>query len=756
MKQILKQYFLFSLLSSLFIVHSFIAMANDGDEKITITGVVLDNEQQFVIGASVESELSKASTFTDEDGKFELDLMNQVQLLTITGSGVDEYQIEIDPKEKTFTIKVKNASVLQEFELVKRRKATEIEMFRPIKTENIGMKELAKAACCNLSESFETTPSVDAGFTDAVSGYKQISMLGLSGPNVAFTRENIPDIRGLAAITGLTFTPGPWVESIQLSKGTGSVVNGYEGVAGQINIELHKPKEKDGIKLLLNAYQSAQGRSEVNAVYNTFINRNLNTSILFHTKSNWLQLDDNEDNFLDQPLGNTYLLGNRWMYVSDKGLEVQVGVKGTLMELWGGQKDYKKNQEINTLNPWGFYNNTKRAELWAKIGKMYAEKPYQSMGLQLSGILHQQEAQYGLRNYNGKQNSLYANYIFQSILGTSDHVYKVGASFQYDDYDETFANTDYARKEYAPGVFAEYSYSHLEKFNVVMGLRADYNNLYGVFATPRIHIRYAPEENLTFRASIGRAQRTVNVFSENIGFMASNRAFVLAPNSQDKAYGLQPEVAWNMGANATKKFILNYRDGSFSVDYYYTHFENMIIGDIESYNQIKFYNLNGKSYAHSFQAQLDYEVLRKWDVRMAYRFYDVKATYEGKGLLEKPLVAGHRFFINTAYETNNNWMLDFTANWSGAKRMPEHLKEMGAPATAAAHTPSYWIFNTQISKSWKQEKWKLYGGVENILGTMQDHLILGKQNPYGAGFDAGLVWGSGMGRNIYMGLNYKL
>src|SRR5690606_38131147 len=140
---------------------------------------------------------------------------------------------------------------LSEVVVEARIQATEVDMFSTAKVFHISTEELMKAACCNLSESFETTPSVDIGFTDAISGYKQIQMLGLTGAHTLITRENIPDVRGLAAITGLTFTPGTWVESIQLSKGTGSVVNGFEGTAGQINVEWLKPFE-DGERLLLN------------------------------------------------------------------------------------------------------------------------------------------------------------------------------------------------------------------------------------------------------------------------------------------------------------------------------------------------------------------------------------------------------------------------------------------------------------------------------------------------------------------------
>lgn len=756
---------LFIRLSLVFNLILFFSIQNtqaDDLKKINYTATIVDQNKKALIGASVEAPSSEINAFSDENGNFALELNPTKQDIIIEYPGIEPLKIQIDPTTPGDTIVFNTTTELQGVEIIKRRKSTEINMLDPIKAENIGIKELSKAACCNLSESFETTPSIDVGFTDAVSGYKQISLLGLAGPNVLFTRENIPDTRGLANITGLTFTPGVWVESIQLSKGTGSVVNGYEGVAGQINVELHKPNATKGFKLLANAYQSGQGRTEGNLVYNHFVNDKWNTTLFAHIKSNWLKVDENKDGFMDQPKGETAVLGNRWMYANEKGWEIQLGAKAVWMNLWGGSNQFEKNQVVSVSNPWGFYNDTKRGEVWAKIGKVNIDKPYQSMGLQLNAFTHSQNARYGLKNYTGDQNSFYANYIFQTIIGNTNHTFKAGASFQYDDFDEEYAGDQFSRAEIVPGIFTEYTYNFMNKFAVVAGLRGDYHNLYGAFVTPRLHVRYAPEERLVFRASVGRAQRTVNIFAENIGFMASNRSFEL-PNvtlpggpASKYPFGMKPEVAWNMGINATKQFMLNYRDGAFSVDYYYTNFENMVVTDIEQYNKVQFYNLNGQSYAHSFQAQLDYEVLRKWDWRFAYRWYDVKTTYEGKGLIEKPLLATHRFFINTAYETKNKWNFDFTANWTGAKRMPEHIVKADGAIVPSSYTDAYWIFNTQISKTSKDEKWRVYGGVENLLNTMQHHLILGAEKPYNDGFDAGLVWGSAMGRNFFVGVNYQL
>lgn len=736
-----------ALLSGLLLLLPQYVSAQETGRKVTGTVYEQGKESKTPLaGAVIATFNNSAGTQTSANGRFELAVPDSVQQLIVsyTGYTTDTIAISGTPLEIVLT----QPRSLREVIVRDRMKSTEISMLGAMKTEKINARELLKAACCNLSESFETTPSIDVAFTDAVSGYKQIQMLGLAGPYTVITRENIPEVRGLAAVTGLTFTPGTWVEGMQLSKGTGSVVNGYETVAGQINVELHKPFEEE--KAWLNLYQSTQGRTEANAVYNRKFNSRLSSNLMLHIKSQWEKVDQNNDGFLDQPLGNQLGVLNRWFYMGKNGLEIQGGIKASFMDNHGGQWAYEKGMQQIPGNPWGFQQNTNRVEGWAKIGKVWTDKPWKSIGLQLSGLYHQQDAQYGARNYDGTEHSFYSNLIYQSIIGNTNHVIKAGASFLLDNYDETFAGNQYKRDEAVPGVFVEYAWSHLTKWNVVAGLRADYHNMYGAFVTPRLHVRYAPFPNTSFRASVGRAQRTANIFAENMGYMASNRQFLIVNPQADKAYGLNPEVAWNFGVNATQKFKLNYRSGAFSVDYYYTHFQNQVVTDLENSHAVRFYNLDGQSFAHSFQAQLDYEPIRKLDVRIAYRWYDVKTTYDGV-LKERPLVAANRAFINIGYETKNDWRFDYTFNWVGTKRIPatDNMDQTGT------QSPSYIQMNAQISKTFRNNL-EIYVGGENLTNYMQQDLILGASNPYGDNFDAAMVWGPAMGRNVYIGLRYKI
>ncbi|MEM6348547.1 MAG: TonB-dependent receptor, partial [Bacteroidota bacterium] len=256
------------------------------------------------------------------------------------------------------------------------------------------------------------------------------------------------------------------------------------------------------------------------------------------------------------------------------------------------------------------------------------------------------------------------------------------------------------------------------------------------------------------RLSAGRGQRTANIFAENSGLLASSRRVIIRGGDSDKPYGLDQEIAWNYGLNLTQLFTLDYREGSISFDFYRTDFVNQIVVDVDqSPRQVVFYNLDGKSYSNSFQAQLDYELIKRLDLRLAYRWFDVMTTYDGR-LRQKPLISAHRAFVNLAYESRNYWKFDLTLNWQGKKRIPFTSRNPDSYRLSQI-APAFFLLNGQITKTW-QEKFDVYLGVENLLNFTQENPILASDDPFGRNFDSSLIWGPIFGRNVYLGLRYSI
>ena len=621
---------------------------------------------------------------------------------------------------------------------------------------NIGEKELLKAACCNLSESFETNSTVDVSFSNAITGGKQLKMLGLDQKYTSLTKEQLPEIRGLATAYGLNFIPGRWIGGIQLTKGGSTVVNGYESITGQINTELVKTHDKD--RTSLNLYSDFDNRQEMNIVHTDFINKHWSQSILLHGNVTHGKTDHNKDNFLDRPTGyqiNTSYLLN-YGDLDHSGWASHFGTNFLLDKRIAGQIDFNNKISQAQQSAYGVGINLAQFQFWNKTGYVFKGKPYQSLGIMNRFTYYQQDSFFGLKNYFGEQKTFYSNLIFESILGNTNHKYKTGASFLYDIYNEDFLTNHYYRKEKVPGLFFEYTLTGM-KYVLVAGLRTDFHNLAGTQVSPRVNFKYDITPKSILRISAGKGFRTANVFAENQQFFTSNRNIEIL-NNHGKIYGLKPEIAWNYGISLQQEFKFLHRKSTFLIDFFRTDFTNQVLADLDSSAQkLIFFNLDGQSFANTLQAQWDFQVLKNLDFRLAYKYYDVQADYLS-GRKEVPFIAKHRAFINLSYSTPKTekggfWSFNSTLNWIGKQRLP-NTQYNPAEYQLPSYSSSYLTLNAQISKNFN-EKIRAYLGAENLTNKIQHQAIIDPKNPFGNYFDAGMIYAPIMPRNFYIGFDFE-
>ena len=646
---------------------------------------------------------------------------------------------------------------LDEVKIDIKQKGIKKSLTKTANTSVVTSKELLKAACCNLAESFETNPSIDVNFSDALTGTKQIKMLGLTSPYLMITEENIPSVRGASQAYGLSFTPGTWVESIQITKGAGSVVNGYESISGQINTELIKPL--NDIPFFFNAYGSTDSRYEVNTHFNKKLSDKLATSLYIHGNTRVAKNDMNDDEFLDNPLGKQINLVNRWQYANaETGWVSFVNYKFMKDEKQSGTVDFNPDVDKLTTNHWGSEINTERFDLSTKIGYIFKDMPYQSIGFQNAFSSHNQQSYFGLNQYDIKQQSYYSNLIFNSIINNTMHKFATGLNFTYDKYSEFVNLSDVSRIDNSVGAFFEYTFDNNNKFSYVLGGRFDYHNRLGAFFTPRLHVRYKPWEKSVLRFSAGRGKRAANIYAENQQLFASSRLFSIL-DKDGKIYGLDPEIAWNYGVSFTQNFILFGKSADVTLDFYRTDFQNQVIVDVmQSSQEVLFYNLRGNSYANSLQIDFNYEIIKHFNLRTAYKYYDISTDYLS-GSFQRPLQAKHRFFSNLEYETHisnegQQWRFDATFNWLGKQQLPT-TSSNPVGDVFPEFSPSFSTLNLQITVQ-QSKNFEMYFGGENIGNYRQTNAILGKNNPFGMYFDTSVVYAPIFGQMYYAGLRIKI
>ncbi|MBM6498522.1 TonB-dependent receptor plug domain-containing protein [Flavobacterium macrobrachii] len=618
-------------------------------------------------------------------------------------------------------------------------------------------KELLKAACCNLAESFETNPSIDVNFSDALTGTKQIKMLGLTSPYIMITEENVPSVRGASQAFGLSFTPGTWVDNIQITKGAGSVVNGYESISGQINTELLKPM--NDIPFFLNAYGSTDSRFELNTHFNKKLSDKWATSLFVHGNARVSKNDMNNDGFLDNPLGKQINVANRWQYANaETGWVSFFNFRFMKDEKQTGELDFDKDKHKFTTTFWGSEINSERFDFTSKVGYVWKEMPFQSIGFQNAFTNHNQQSYFGLNQYDIKQQSYYSNLIFNSIISNTMHKFSTGLNFMYDKYSEYINTFDVSRIDNSVGAFFEYTFDNNDKLSYVLGGRMDYHNRLGAFFTPRFHLKYNAFENSVFRISAGRGKRAANIFAENQNLFASSRTISIM-GTKGEVYGLSPEIAWNYGVSFTQKFKLFSKSADVTVDFYRTDFQNQVVVDVmQSPQELLFYDLDGKSYANSLQVDFNVELVKHFNLRTAYKYFDISTDYLS-GSYQRPLQAKHRFFANVEYETHikdkgQQWKFDYTFNWLGKQQLPNTATNPEQDRLPN-FSPSFGVMNAQITRTFSST-FEMYIGGENIGNYRQSKAVLGSDNPFGPNFDTSIVYAPVFGQMYYAGLRFKI
>ena len=711
-----------------------------------VKGRVSDEAGQPIAGANVYWEGTGRGTTTDREGAFALETIETTNVLVISFIGYETVTLSVTDADKALEVTMKGEVALDEVVVSRRKMGTISSRTSVLQTQKITSEELFRAACCNLAESFETNPSVDVSYADAATGAKQIKLLGLAGTYVQMLTENYPNFRGAASLYGLDYVPGPWMKSIQVSKGTSSVKNGYEALAGQINVEYKKPQTADIFSA--NLFGSDAGRYEGNADASWLVNDKVSTGLLVHYSNDKKQHDGNDDGFLDTPLREQVNLMNRWYHKLDNYI-AQYGVRYLHEDRTGGQA----TRHHTFSDPYTVRLNTNRAELFTKQAYIINREKNESVALILSGSYHEQKSMYDRTPYNVYQNNVYATLLYEKEFSPA-HSLSTGLSMNYDGFDENLSQEGVRRalnrKETVAGAYVQYTYNLSDRLIVLTGIRADYSTLYDFFVTPRVHIKYNPFEWLHLRASAGKGFRTANVLAENNFLLSSSRKMNIADN-------LDHEEAWNTGINLSLYIPLFGKELTIGGEWYYTDFRKQVVIDMDSDpHAVSFYNLDGRSYSSSFQAEASYPFFRGFTLTAAYRYTDAKTDYhDAAGVtrrMKKPLVSDYKGLLTASYQTPlKKWQFDLTGQFNGGGRMPTPDAEnpLWEPTFGA-----YTIVNAQVTKFFR--RWSVYVGAENLLGYKQPHPVIDAENPRGDSFDASMVWGPVHGRKIYAGLRFNI
>ena len=732
-----------------------------------VTGQVMDADEFAMAGATVRW-LDGGGTTVDADGNFHLMPEAGKDRFEVSYLGFTTQQFWLDTlPDPLIIVLTEEGSVLGEIEVTARDAGATGSLTSTQNVERIGAKELRKAPCCSLAESFENSPVVDLTYGDPLTGRREIQVLGLRGNYTQLTLEKRPMLDGLASPYALDLIPGPWVSGIQIGKGAGSLESGAQGISGNINTELVRPT--DGPQLYLNAFAASQGRGELNVNTNQQIGKSLWLGASGHGSFTENNSDHDFDRFKDMPDRRTGVGLLRLFRQGAGNWEGQWNVLGLRDRRSAGQLDVHDHGQ-SVLDPYVIEQDNRRVEAWGKTGYYGFAKPHQSIGLIYSASRHEMNNLYGRRVHRGEQTSTYFNGLYHTQIANQNHQLAFGGTFRTDGFDETFDRRDFSRNERTVGATGEYTFSWEESregasfraLTAIIGLRADHHNLGGAQLSPRVNVKFNPNKRTAIRASAGRGWRSPNILVDNLNWLPSSREVTLPavsesgdPNASPGFIGL--ESAWNYGVNFTRDFLLAGREAQLVLDLYRTSFTNQVIIDAEQdFETLRIYQLDGPSRANGFLASLNYELLPLIDVKLAYKYNDVQQTYATNGLREVPLTPRHRALATIGYD-GRRFKAHLNYQWTGEQRLidfdgiPEDVF-LPHPQTA----PAFGLLNANLTYV-ANAKTEFYGGAENITNRTQRDAIIGALEPFdGSYFDASQVYQPLFERRFYVGVRYTL
>ena len=701
--------------------------------------------------------------------------------VSVSAQVVDEHGHVVD----TSAIYGERADSLDAAVFVSRQAGNYLSKGKEIRTEVISAAGLCKMACCNLAESFENSASVTVGYSDAVTGARQIRLLGLSGVYTQMLDETRPVMRGLSAPFGLSYVPGQWLESIQIAKGSSSVINGVECMTGQINMEHRKPTDEK--PLFINGAVMSDTKMDLNVASSLQMGYNWSTVILGHVSGNIAPHDMDGDGFLDEPKQLQFNLSNRWLYQSDNGVQVRFGVRALQDSRLGGQmltdadgqhvfydKDtYTLYPQPNQTDPWGSDILNRSINGYLKVGVPLNEDNSQNIALIADYSYQDMDSYFGATKYLAGQHSAYANLLYQNVINDS-HRFTVGLNGTFDRYDEDFLRQVRIVKpvEYSGvtdlanvGVFGEYIFHAGEKFSAIAGLRGDWFHGQGFKASPRVTLKYMPVDEIVIRANGGRGLRYSTPMIDNIGVFSTGKEFVGSFNDHIL------EDAWTFGGNITYYMPFGASSNTYlSFDYFRTQFVQQMVVDYEMImNQIHFYPLDGsRSFTDNYQLDFSVDPVERFNITATFRYTNAMIELAGRGLVEKPMTSRFKGVLNLQYATNlNKWIFDFTASVNGSCRVYDFMERLNEDGTFTAQpvegvarmyrngrTPVYPMLYAQVTRRFKG--WDVYVGAENLTNFRQKNPVIGASDPGQPMFDASCIWGPLMGIKAHVGFRFTL
>lgn len=733
----------YSIISTLFFLFTNISFGQ------TINGVIKDQDNNLLFGATVYNNLNKKSAITNKEGAFSIASSKGINKLVISFVGCSSKIMNV--KENSFNLGsiVLNNDSLDEVvisgtlrQVSKLKSTIQVELY--------------------TDEFFRATPK--ASFFEAIEGINgvrpqlncnicntgDIHINGQEGANTMVLIDGLPLVSGLSSVYGLSGIPQSLIKQVEVIKGPASTLFGSEAIGGVINLITKLPENVHPFSI--ESFTTSWG--ELNIDLGSKYKLNNASGLIGVNYFNYSNpIDKNGDGFTDMTLQHRVSIFNKI-----KTKKTSLAFRYFYENRWGGETNwnssYRGGNEV-----YGESIYTSRIEAFGKYDIS------ENLFIQYSLNNHDQNSVYGVTSYNALQIIGFIQGVYSKKI--KNHNLLFGATFRYTSYDDNTPATTKKEVTSLPGIFIQDEWNLSESKSLLFGIRYDKNSIYGDILTPRLNYKWASKNKSTIvRLGFGTGYRVVNVFTEDHAALTGARDVIF---SED----ILPEKSRNININWNQKLYSKYGtifDLDLSV--FNTVFSNRILPDYDTNpNQIIYGNLEGESVTQGVTLNINSVSANGLKINMGATFIDSKIIQNNETiypfLTEK--VSGNYRISYAIY--NPKMKFDLSGTVIGRMKLPL----LSLLDTRDPYSPVINIINFQATYTFNEID--LFAGIKNILDFKpaansiarafdpfdkevrfgnSGQVIPTQNNPNALSFDPSYVYYSNQGRNGFIGIRYHI
>ena len=573
-----------------------------------------------------------------------------------------------------------------------------------------------------LSSLLPYTLSSGNGQRSTINGLPLLSDMTASGRHGVFVPEMLSKI-GLSSLQIFDRGYGQYISS----GNTGGILDYDFG-----------PNYRSRMELGLRADHYGQVGAAVTARQK--LSPSLQTKLSGGIDVNSLDVDRNEDLFLDRPRGHNLFLTNKWTWNSQNSGKYARANAIVLdrQQIW--------NQLPTSLSSYGTDETHRQYGISALFGTDVLGTD--AIQVNLTGNSYSQENTFGigsggqsipelLHNASSRQQSLETRVSYKRGWSES-HSSRAIAGFRYSTTDQEWDNMLVSREELIPSLYLNHKWKVNRRLSIYSALKWDYHSIYGNQLNPELHTNYYFNDETAIKLSGSRSYRAANIIYESLPFLVSNRKLSLDETAD-------AEKAWNAGLSFSKQQSIGSHRFYYVLKVQQQWYTNLIVQDMEqAHDELHLYNLDGRASQTHAGIELTWR-FHTLKVKGTYKYVDAQTTINGE-LKQNLLTPKHVSSLYGSYNLNTSQLrLPFSVSSILIFYAGQRYKEGNLDVTSSS------ILQLDCNATWHpHSNFDLSIGGQNLLDMRMTNPVQGATDPSDGLFDAGQIWGPVLGRRFIL------